>query len=47
MKFKFRGKKYKYTPTEWQKCVLGGIVGLAMVISFYYCWIAEQILLSK
>ena len=31
MKFKWRGKKYIWKPTEWQKIVLAGIVGLTLV----------------
>ena len=42
MKFKFRNKKYIWIPTEWQKIVLAGIVGLTFAILFYKGWIYEQ-----
>lgn len=44
--FNYKGKKYKWIPTGWQKAMLTAILGAAVVTAIYIGWIYEQVATS-
>ena len=45
--FNYKGKKYKWTPTGWQKAMVTAIVGAGIVTAMYIGWTYEQMLMEK
>ena len=42
MRFKWRDKRYIWIPTEWQKIIMAGLVGLGFTLAFIWGWFYEQ-----